>query len=561
MRRQTLSSARRNPPKSQNMDDDGETVALGKKEEAKPLSATETFEKDLARIKENGKEIKGTNNRNFYKSIVERIENNVKVLAELRDEHSQLRDRLKELTRARPETKFNLHEEIAKMTKQINNLQRSIDRLKNDKENAIARQQELQLILKNFEQANKGNTPDTYRITTLKNQLDKANIKINETKHLIKMYERVITKFEQQKIHWNPLVKDKWDEIQKQNRDLSEVRLIKGESEYSKNSAKNQYKTEFQRIQKERKIRKEKIEKKKNALKNEMLYHHQDELTPEDSRRVRPQQTLGSQNSALLKSKQNKAQREAKEEKIRSLQAKLDACEEAFGSREPADIDKIIKERENTSKSLNVQIEELKNDIENLQNEADQLKMEIEEQEYTQAQGVGGNRLLVEGNKLQEKKDKELAELKRSIEAFQKYQKNVSSGVMHMTEILSLITQPTEKVPTDLLEILEWVYIKVKAVTEIINEEDGDISMMINKQVLGEMRQQTSLDIDLIDSSKRMPKKTTEGLIFKRQPKDTKNEETSRVLTRQQVKLFAKQQAAAAPPPPPKKLPSLNRRY
>ena len=555
MRRQTLSSARRTVPKSQNMDDDGETGALVKKDDNKPLSATETFEKDLARIKENAKEIKGANNRNFYKSIVERIENNVKVLAELREEHSQLRDRLKELTDSRPNTKFNLHEEISKMTKQINNLQRNIDRIKNDKENAIARQQELQLILKNFEQASKGSAPDTYRITTLKNQLDKANIKINETKHLIKMYERVITKFEQQKIHWNPLVKEKWDEIQKQNRDLSEVRLIKGESEYSKNSAKNQYKNELQRIQKERKIRKDKIEKKKNALKNEMLYNHQDELTPEDSRRVRPQQTLGSQNSAILKSKQNKAQREAKEEKIRSLQAKLDLCEEAFGTRDPAEIDKILRDRENTSKSLNVQIEELKNDIENLQSQADQLKMEIEEQEYTQAQGVGGNRLLVEGNKLQEKKTKELAELKRSIEAFQRHQKNVTSGVIHMTEILNLVTQPTEKVPTDLLDIIDWVYIKVKAVSEILNEEDGDISMVINKQVLGEMRQQAALDIDLIDSSKRVPKKNTEGFIFKRQPKETKNEETSRVLTRQQVKLFAKQQAGNAVPP--KKLPSL----
>ena len=119
MKRQTLSSARRVHPNSQKMDDDAETGALVKKEEENPLTATETFEKDLERIKENGKDIKGQNNRNFFKSIVERIENNVKVLAELRTEHSQLRDKLKELTDGRPVQNFDLHEEISKMTKQM----------------------------------------------------------------------------------------------------------------------------------------------------------------------------------------------------------------------------------------------------------------------------------------------------------------------------------------------------------------------------------------------------------------------------------------------------------
>ena len=109
-----------------------------------------------------------------------------------------------------------------------------------------------------------------------------------------------------------------------------------------------------------------------------MLYLHNDELTTEDSRRVRPQQTLGSQNSTIMKTKQNKAQREAKEEKLRNLQAKLDQCQEAFGTKDPIEIDKILKERERTSESLNIQIEELKTDIEELQNKSDQFKMEIE---------------------------------------------------------------------------------------------------------------------------------------------------------------------------------------
>ena len=98
MRRQTLGSARRANPSTTKYDMSGETEGIVKKEESPQITATETFEKELEQIKENGKEIKGQNNRNFYKSIVERLENNVKVLAELRQEHTALRERLKELT-------------------------------------------------------------------------------------------------------------------------------------------------------------------------------------------------------------------------------------------------------------------------------------------------------------------------------------------------------------------------------------------------------------------------------------------------------------------------------
>lgn len=529
----------------------GETEGLVKKEEVPEITATETFEKELAQIKENGKEIKGQNNRNFYKSIVERIENNVKVLAELRQEHAALRERLNELTDSPVSGKHDLQHDIKQLKKQVNNIQRNIDNVTNAKKVAISRQKELSLILRNFDDAEKQQSPESTKITALKNKLDKTNIKINEAKHIIKMYERVITKFEKQKIHWNPLVNAKQEELQKQERDLDELKLIKGESEYSKNSAKQKYNEEFERIKSAREKRKNLIQRKTRELDKEV--YNQIELTPNDSRRIRPQQTLGSQNSAIIKSKQNKAQREAKEEKIRQLNAKLDQCQEAFGTRDPVEIDRIIKERENTSKSLNEQIEVIQKDIENLKVTADKLRMEVEEEEYTHASGVGGSRLLSEGRHLQDKKEKELAELKRSIEAFERHQKNVTSGVQHLTEIISLVSQPNEA-PTDIMKIFDFVQERVDQVLKILSEEDGDLETVINKQVLSDVRQQGSLDIEHVDSSKRIQKKATDGFTFKRPPKDTKNEETSRVLTRQQIKLIAKQQASNAPQ---KKLPAL----
>ncbi len=62
---------------------------------ASPAGApvAETFEAELASITEKGKDLKGEQ-RIFYQSIVERVSNNVQVLADLRREHTALRSHL-----------------------------------------------------------------------------------------------------------------------------------------------------------------------------------------------------------------------------------------------------------------------------------------------------------------------------------------------------------------------------------------------------------------------------------------------------------------------------------
>lgn len=539
----TPQSARRKPSNYNEFDSSPEQKR--KKESADEPSVAPTFEAELAQIKENGKDIKGKTNRNFYNSIVERIENNVKVLAELRAEHSALRTRLNELVevkRGQGRTS-DLSGDIHKIQKSVNNLQRQIDNVKHDKESAIRRQNELQMILVSFENGEKYNNPNSNQITTLKNKLDKANIKISETKHLMKLYDRIITQFEEQKFCWNTLIHDKQKEIDKQNRDISELNLIKAESQYSKNAAATEYKRTLEEIQKNRQERKNSINQKKDAIKKESLYLHEG-LQSEDSRRVRQHQTISSEKS-LMRTKQSKANKEKKEEKIRYWQNQLDRINEKFGTIDPDEIHNMMEDRDKKQKSLKQQIEDLNVDIENLKDNLENLQMIVEQKEFTQAHGVGGNRLLVEGSKLHDKKVKELNELKRTIEAFQDHQSAVSAGCFHLLDVMQLVIPTEEQTPIDVVDVVKWCSQRYKKVKKIIESEDGDIQPYINRQVLAESRQNQQLDLAYVDSSKRVPKKIIEG--YKR-TKEIKNEETSRVLTRQQVKLFAQKQAAANGP-------------
>ncbi|EAX93836.1 hypothetical protein TVAG_177440 [Trichomonas vaginalis G3] len=548
MRRQstTPQSARRKPSTYNEMESSPDQVR--KKETTEEPSVAPTFEAELAQIKENGKDIKGKTNRNFYNSIVERIENNVKVLAELRAEHSSLRTRLSELVEAKRKQgrTSDLSGDIHKMQKSVNNLQRQIDNVKHDKEAAINRQKELQVILSSFENGEKYNNPDANQITTLKNKLEKANIKISETKHLMKLYDRIITQFEEQKFSWNTLIHDKQKEIDKQNRDISELNLIKAESQYSKNAAATEYKRTYEEIERNRTQRKNDINQKKEAIKKESLYLHEG-LQSEDSRRVRQHQTISSEKS-LMRTKQSKANKEKKEEKIRYWQNQLDRINEKFGTTDPDDIKKMMDDRESKQKSLKQQIEDLNTDIENLKDNRDNLQMLVEQKEFTQSHGVGGNRLLVEGTKLHDKKVKELQELKRTIEAFQEHQSAVNAGCLHLLDVMQLVIPTEENPPTDPVEVLKYCtnrYKKVKKILDTGKPEDGNLTPYINKQVLAESRQNQSIDLAYVDSSQRIPKKIIEG--YKRN-KEVKNEETSRVLTRQQVKMFAAKQAAANGP-------------
>lgn len=533
--------------------DDQSTQQFGrrKKEETKPVA--ETFEKELEQIKENARELKGTN-KVFYDSIVNRIENNCRALKDLREEHTVLRGRLTELVAIRKS--FNHHSKdldavIKRNLRYVNKLQRQIDSIKHDKEAAIRRQDELRLILESIENARDAGHPELVTIADIKNKLDKANIKVEETKHLVKLYARIIELFEKQRMKWDPLLKERQDSVIKKDRDISELYLIARDSKHSQVSAHNQYTQTERMVNEAINNRERKLEQKEMQYRAATAYHRQD-LVQDDTQRI-TQRSITSQ-SSFLRNRANKASRELKEEQNRRCQAKLDAIYEVFNTIDPSEIEKMFTERENNARSLNKQIDELKQDIKMLKHKSDILKVEIEEKEFTQARGVGGNRLLAEGSTLQAEKVQELAHIKRTIEAFYEHQKTVEAGCYHIQDILSLVTVNEEQ-SSDPIEILKWSLEKAREVKLILEENDESLCNIINRHVYAQTRQANQgLDLTKMDSSKRNAKQAAKD-VFKRHPRENKNDDSSRVLDRNMVKILA--QKAVQNQQQNKKLPTL----
>jgi hypothetical protein len=162
----------------------------------------ETFEKELAQIQEKERDLKGEQRR-FLCSIVERAKNNVDVLRGFRDEHTILRaklDRLVEDKREKP-SEPNLDSALKHRSHEVNFLKQQLDLLKHEKEDAINRQIELDIIVANFRNAENAPHPEFDRIKKLKNKLDTANIKNGERKNLMRIYSGVIRQFDKQEMH------------------------------------------------------------------------------------------------------------------------------------------------------------------------------------------------------------------------------------------------------------------------------------------------------------------------------------------------------------------------
>ena len=88
-----------------------------------------------AYLKEKGKDMKGEQ-KLFYQSIVERIENNVQVLADLREEHTQLRAKLGDVVKEKQskDTRCDLAADIKHTAHEVSLLKMQIDRIKSDRE-------------------------------------------------------------------------------------------------------------------------------------------------------------------------------------------------------------------------------------------------------------------------------------------------------------------------------------------------------------------------------------------------------------------------------------------
>ncbi|OHT04784.1 hypothetical protein TRFO_06239 [Tritrichomonas foetus] len=496
----------------------------------------ETFQAELAAINEKGKELKGEKREN-YRSIVQRLENNCQVLADLREEHTSLREKLGQLVKEKNSRSniSNLDSALKHTNHEVNLLKRQIDGLKHQKEQSVRSQRESEVILANFKRAETSDHPEEQRIHDMKNRLDKANIKNSETTHLMKLYQQIITLFDKQKTHWNPILQQKQAEIARKQKDIADLTLIARDSMHSLSIASSDYARADTQCNNARQKRDASLNAKKEQAK--VNNARQVMETDLDQKASKPQPSLNSQPS-VLRNKMNKAAREKREERFRQVSSVYEDIRDRFGTNEPEKIQNFFAERKETTQTLQKQIDELKEACDTLERKSGHLKAALEESEYASAKGVGGSRLLAEGKRIPNSKREELLEERKLMAAMEVHQKSVKGGVIHLAEVMNLVQSEGEELPPEPENILKWCNEKCSSLKDTLNDEDEDFTAMINKQAFVSLIARTEVDFDMqrVDS-KRVIKKPFDQ--HKRAPKEKTGDIQTRVLDRNQVKVQA----------------------
>jgi hypothetical protein len=227
--------------------------------------------------------------------------------------------------------------------------------------------------------------------------------------------------------------------------------------------------------------------------------------------------------------------REKREERFRNILAMHNSIHDFFQTTDPVKICKILDERRATSKTLEKQIADLRDDCEKLEEQMNRAKSEIEEAEYTSAKGVGVGRLLAEGQQILAGKQIEKRVAKRELETISQKQRQVTAGCHHLREIMALVECEGEVVDESPAGLLKWIYEKLVILKEALQDEDPEYLPLINKQELALLKAKEDAAVTPDEPHKRTPK--TSG--FKRGGRDTKLDVTSRVLTRAAVKALA----------------------
>ena len=492
-------------------------------------AVAETFEAELASLKEKGKDMKGEQ-KLFYQSIVERIENNVQVLADLREEHTQLRAKLGDVVKEKQskDTRCDLAADIKHTAHEVSLLKMQIDRIKRDREESYARQKQLEVALANFKRAEVTEHPEEQRIYDMKNKLDRANIKNGETTHLMKMYQKIIHLFDRQKMRWTPILQEKQAQLAQQQRDVSDLSFIARDSKYSCAAAKVEYQRTRAQVNESARKRKRTIQQKKMQT---VTCGQQIEIES-NKRPDRPPQSMNSQ-SSVLRNKINKAAREKREEKFRQVSSLYEQIRDFFGTTEPEKIQQFFLERRQTTETLQKQIEDLKVACAELQRQSDKLKSQIEEAEYGSAKGVGGSRLLAEGESILKSKKAQKRIKTRELEAVAQHQKSVSAGCAHLVEVLALVQPEDEEVDDRPDGMLKWVKDKIVQLREALGNDDQEFLPMVNKTVFAQQKAKE-------DSFEQEEHRKTKGQsTLKRTTRDAKLDVQNRVLDRQAVKMLS----------------------
>jgi hypothetical protein len=421
-----------------------------------PESVADTFEADLAAIKEKGKDLKGEQ-REFYQSIVDRVANNVAVLASLRAEHTQLRKRLESLTGEQKtlRDRTTLESDIKHTTHEVNLLKKQIDKIRRDKVISVERQTQLEIVKANFARAESQVHPEEARIADMKDSLDRATIKTNEATHLFKLYEQIEYLLGRQKMRWEPAMRAQQEIGRQKDRDISELGLIARDSRFSRDLATSEYIRTRQQCSDDAQKRTRTLDER-NAQQAAILARQQTEAFADHAKAAKPQQSLNSQPS-VLRNKQNKAAREKREEKFRQAAGTYEEVRDQFGTTDPDRIAALFRERRETSATLEKQIEDLRVACAALERRAAQLRSLIEEAEYASSKGVGGARLIAEGEEMLTVKEADLTSANRELASTEQHHKRVSAGISHLADVMAMIRGDEEEMRAGRDQLLQWI--------------------------------------------------------------------------------------------------------
>lgn len=517
-------------------------TARKQKKDQQPVA--DNFEKDLEKMKENGKDYIGER-REFYNSIIQRVENNSQALVDLRKEHTKMRTYLKQLveTKNKKGATPNLQNEIKKLSHQANFLKKQVDNLRHKKEESIKRQEEIQLILQSYRDTNIHNHPEADKMQELKNKLDNATIKNSETQYLIRVYEQIEYFLNRQKMKFTPELQKQLTDIERKYKDVEDLNVVTRDSKFSRAAAKNDFLRAEKQFNEAKAKRDQIIEQKNNKLKELTM---QREVYPQqDSRQGR---IASMQNQSVMRNRQTKNKREKKEEELRKKQDQLEQIRDVFGTTDPNIIKGMIDERRHKALTLEENINALKEQSEKYQLEEDQLKRKLEEIQYSFSAGIGSNRLITEGNELLEEKRLALVKVEKEVSAIEKQYLRLVAGINNFPDILQLVITDDCKPPLDDPSgLIDWTAERLKKMKESLENDDFDLLTIVNRRVVyNNMKKlESKQDIQNIDSSKKSQKKHIER-FRPANHRDNKVEVVSRVMDRSAVKAMANKALANA---------------
>ncbi|KAH0792651.1 hypothetical protein GPJ56_003485 [Histomonas meleagridis] len=347
----------------------------------------------------------------------------------------------------------------------------------------------------------------------------------------MKAYGIIINQFYKQQLIWNPILQETQRQIEKKQRDISELALVARDSKFSLSSFQNKFNETEAKINQSKMKRDRQLEAKQSQLSRITKDgFYEDDIS---RRQSKPLTSLYSQ-SSQLRSRMNKQLREKREEKLLQLTNVNNRIREVFGTNDPKKIKKYFDDKKEANEKLEKQIEDIKKSTKSLQRQVDNLKLSIEESEYVETKGIGANRMLSEGYKLRQNAREKLVKKERKRDVIEEQESIIRKAMNHYAETLKLIIPDNDFVlPTNLEELSVWCLDKIKLAESLIEDEDADYLSTINRQAFMDLSKNYEVDNLNTTMAKKSLKRTLDTI---KKPKGSKQEISPRVMNRQMIK-------------------------